>query len=131
MKTTKLKLVEVLSLNEELVGERGLLNQTLSMKLKYWLARLAEESNKLSQDYYKQRNAKIIELGTLEGKDKQPTILKEIEGKENPKYKLFNEQVQDLLKEEVELNHAEFNLDMFEDIKTENNYFTFFKLIEE
>lgn len=140
---TKLTLGELYGLDAELNGLsntqsgevliKGLLNQPLPIKTKYWLTRLKDivASEKKTVDDL--RNELIKKYGTEEegGNYSIPAFLDK-EGKErNPSFDEFNKELEELLKTEKELEHAVFTIDMFESLETEENYGIFFKLISE
>jgi hypothetical protein len=127
MKTTKLTLGEIYTLNLELFGNennKGLLSQTLPLKVKYWLQRLADKLKSEVATIDEVRNGLIKELGT------------EIDGQvqikvDSPNFVKFQEQYTELLNEEKEITHAIFTLDQFETLEAAEYYAVFLKLIDE
>jgi hypothetical protein len=127
MKTTKLTLGEIYTLNLELFGNennKGLLSQPLSLKLKYWLQRLADKLKSEVATIDEIRNGLIKELGTEEDGQVQIKV-------DSPNFVKFQEQYTELLNEEKEITHAVFTLDQFESLEAAEYYAVFLKLIDE
>ena len=127
MKTTKLTLGEIYTLNLELFGNennKGLLSQPLSLKLKYWLQRLADKLKSEVATIDEVRNGLIKELGTEEDGQVQIKV-------DSPNFVKFQEQYTELLNEEKEITHAVFTLDQFENLEAAEYYAVFLKLIDE
>jgi hypothetical protein len=127
MKTTKLTLGEIYTLNLELFGNennKGLLSQPLSLKLKYWLQRLADKLKSEVATIDEIRNGLIKELGIEEDGQVQIKV-------DSPNFVKFQEQYTELLNEEKEITHAVFTLEQFENLEAAEYYAVFLKLIDE
>jgi hypothetical protein len=127
MKTTKLTLGEIYTLNLELFGNennKGLLSQPLYLKLKYWLQRLADKLKSEVATIDEIRNGLIKELGIEEDGQVQIKV-------DSPNFVKFQEQYTELLNEEKEITHAVFTLEQFENLEAAEYYAVFLKLIDE
>jgi hypothetical protein len=127
MKSTKLTLGEIYTLNLELFGNennKGLLSQPLTLKVKYWLQRLADKLKSEVATIDEIRNGLIKELGTEE--DGQVQIKTN-----SPNFVKFQEQYVELLETEKEISHAIFTLEQFENLEAAEYYAIFLKLIDE
>jgi hypothetical protein len=127
MKNTTLTLGEIYTLNLELFGNennKGLLSQPLSLKVKYWLQRLADKLKSEVATIDEVRNGLIKELG--EEIDGQVQIKND-----SPNFVKFQEQYVELLDTEKEITHAIFTLDQFENLEAAEYYAVFLKLIDE
>ena len=150
MEKVTLKLQEFYSLDTELNGltnnqtgevvAKGLLSEKIKLTTKYWLHDLSkkvsaekESVEKLKEELIKKygeerSNAISIPLYINEQIDEET---KEIVSREiNPNFIKFQEDFNALLQEERELEFKEFKLEEFENVETEGNYVTFFKLIK-
>lgn len=137
MKTSTIKIHEALSLATEINGFqydgkviiKGLLNEKLPIKIKYWLGRL-----NIKLDYNKESVEKLrielVEKFGVKAEDGSVNIPYQIEDVINPKFIEFQNEYNDLLKEDFEFEHTEFFLADFENLETESNYNEFFKLLE-
>jgi hypothetical protein len=127
MKTTTLTLGEIYTLNLELFGNennKGLLAQPLTLKVKYWLQRLADKLKSEVATIDEVRNGLIKELGTeIDGQVQIKT--------DSPNFVKFQEQYVELLETEKEISHAIFTLDQFENLEAAEYYAVFLKLIDE
>lgn len=145
MSKIKLNLGEILSLHAEvgglsnsLNGEvfiKGLLSQDLSLVTKFRLSELLDTLGKHKSNVDKLYEEIVKSKG--EEKDGQYSIshtikVKGKDGKEvdqpNPAFLEFQKEYQNLLNEEKELDVYEFKIEDF-DIKTEERYDTFFKVL--
>lgn len=127
MKTTKLTLGEIYTLNLELFGNEnnnGLLAQPLPLKVKYWLDRLSKILKSEVESIDEIRNGLIKELG--EEVDGQVQIKVD-----SPNFEIFHKQYTELLETEKEITHAIFTLDQFESLEAAEYYAVFLKLIDE
>jgi len=127
MKQTKLTLGEIYTLNLELFGNennKGLLAQPLTLKVKYWLQRLADKLKSEVATIDEVRNGLIKELGTEENGQVQIKI-------DSPNFEVFQKQYTELLDTEKEITHAIFTLDQFENLEAAEYYAVFLKLIDE
>lgn len=138
MQTTKLTLEEIYGLESELFGIsnretnevvfKGLLSQSLPIKLRYWLSRLADKIQAEKAAVDKLRDELIKELGVL-GEDGNYTLNPMIDDEPNPNWTNFQEQLGSLLKEEKEISHSVFTLEQFDNLETTEHYPVFFKLL--
>jgi len=132
----KLTIAEILNLEIELLGFKnnennieikGLLNESLNLKTKYWLNKLLSKIESEKKAFNDSRNAFIKELGEeqSDGNLIIPMTIKE-KGKEitNPNYEKFNIQVNELLKQEIEFDKISFKIDDF-DFVSNSNYSLF------
>ena len=125
MKKTKFKVGEVQVLNFELNGNQkisGLLHESVSFKTKYWLNKLADDVAKEVKTFGKVRDELLKKLGT-EDKDGNFSIKPSDEN-----WKEFEEQIEAISNEIIEISYAEFLLEDF-DFKSNNNYHQFSKLL--
>jgi hypothetical protein len=127
MKSTTLTLGEIYTLNLELFGNennKGLLAQPLTLKVKYWLQRLADKLKSEVATIDEVRNGLIKELGEeIDGQVQIKT--------DSPNFVKFQEQYVELLETEKEISHAVFTLDQFENLEAAEYYAVFLKLIDE
>jgi len=127
MKSTTLTLGEIYTLNLELFGNennKGLLAQPLTLKIKYWLQRLADKLKSEVATIDEVRNGLIKELGEeIDGQVQIKT--------DSPNFVKFQEQYVELLDTEKEISHAIFTLDQFENLEAAEYYAVFLKLIDE
>lgn len=138
---TTLTLSEIYALEAELnglsntqTGEvliKGLLNQPLSIKTKYWLTRLRDTVSSEKKSIDDLRNELIKKYGEedKEGNFSIPMFLDKDSKERNPKFEEFNKELEELLNTEKELEHAIFGIELFDSLETEENYGVFFKLI--
>lgn len=132
----KLTIAEILNLEIELIGFKnnennieikGLLNEPLNLKTKYWLNKLLSKIESEKKAFNDSRNAFIKELGEeqSDGNLIIPMTIRE-KGKEitNPNYEKFNIQVNELLKQEIEFDKILFKIDDF-DFVSNSNYLLF------
>jgi hypothetical protein len=116
--------------NEGKVLLKGLLNEPLNLKTKYWLNRLVTKLQVEKKAFNDSRDSLIKQLGEVQ-KDGSVTIPMEIKGKPNPKIIDFNKQTDELINQEVEIEVHKFSIDNF-DFESDSNYPTFMaKCIEE
>lgn len=145
MTTTKLNLREISQLNVEIHGVpaadnyqgfKGLLNQKLPIRLKYWLNKLGEKTQSEQKTLEKLRNELIQKYGEeKDGNYSIPFLIEEGEGEEkksvpNPNFEQFNKEMQGLLDQEHDLEHASFKLEEFA-FEADESYPVFFKLISD
>lgn len=149
MKKVTLKLSEIYSLYADLNGVinqqtqevlvKGLLAEKIKMSTKYWLNELAKKITIEKETIEKIREDLIKKYGDKDekGNISIPThinIVKNendepVSGDINPKLVEFQNEFYELLQEEKEIEYKSFTLDEFENVETEGNYNTFFKLI--
>lgn len=144
MNTIELRLQEVLELQIELEGFtnpqtgesviKGFINHSLPLKTKYWLTKLVEKVNKEKSEIEKARNSLIEKFGE---KDEQgnvsiPSTIKKGKKEEtNPKLIEFQNEYLSLLNETISIEYKPIELDILENITTEDNYNILFKLVSE
>ena len=150
MEKISLKLYEFYSLDSELngvtnqqTGEKvsaGLLVEKLKLSDKYWLTELAKKATaekaaveSLKEELIK-KHGEADETGNISipmyidiVKDEEGNV---VDGKNNPKFIEFQNEFNLLLQEEKELEYKPFQLSALENIESDGNYPTFFKLIE-
>jgi hypothetical protein len=150
MEKISLKLYEFYNLDSELngvtnqqTGEKvsaGLLAEKLKLADKYWLTELSKKAaaekatvESLKEELIK-KHGEADETGNISipmyidiVKDEEGNI---VDGKNNPKFIEFQNEFNLLLQEEKELEYKPFQLSALENIESDGNYPTFFKLIE-
>ena len=149
MEKISLKLFEFYNLESELngvtnqqTGEKisvGLLSEKLKLTTKYWLTELAKKvaAEKATVETLKEelikKHGEADETGNISipmyidiVKDEDGKI---VDGKNNPKFIEFQNEFNELLQEEKELKYKTINLSELENIESDSNYPTFFKLV--
>ena len=149
MEKISLKLYEFYNLDSELSGvtnqqtgekvSAGLLAEKLKLTTKYWLTELAKKvaAEKTTVETLKEelikKHGEADETGNISipmyidiVKDEDDKI---IDGKNNPKFLEFQTEFNALLQEEKELEYKPVNLNELENIESDGNYPTFFKLV--
>jgi uncharacterized protein (UPF0216 family) len=149
MEKINLKLFEFYNLDSELSGvtnqqtgekiSAGLLAEKLKLTTKYWLTELAKKvaAEKTTVETLKEelikKHGEADETGNISipmyidiVKDEDDKI---IDGKNNPKFIEFQTEFNALLQEEKELEYKPVNLNELENIESDGNYPTFFKLV--
>lgn len=141
---TTFKLGEILILSEEIHGlqdrqsgekvQMGLLDEKISLVQKYWLNDLGKKTKGLVDELDPLRNELIKKYGD-EGPDGSIGVsafheMKNEEGEvvgktPNPKWAPFQKEYDDLLAQQREIEHQEFLLGDFSEVKTENRYAVF------
>jgi hypothetical protein len=149
MVKTKLKLIEISDLSEEIHGlqdrqtgekvQKGLLDEKLSLVQKYWLTDLGKKTKEVVDEVEPLRNEVISKYGTtgpdggigisaiIEEKNEEGVV---ISRKPNPNWDLFNKEYFELMSQEKEVEHQEFLLNDFSDVKSENRYAIFQTLLK-
>lgn len=139
----KLTLGEIYGLASEISGltntqtgeklSKGLLGQELSLVTKFKVSELKALLTPHIKNLDSLREELVKSLGTLDEATGQISIPYSIKQEDddiiNPKLIEFNKEFETLLKEEKELEVPEFKIEEF-DIKTEENYDIFFKLLK-
>jgi hypothetical protein len=149
MEKISLKLFEFYNLDSELNGvvnqqtgekvSEGLLNEKLKLTTKYWLTELSKKvlAEKTSVESLKEdlikKHGEVDENGNI-GIQMYIDVVKDeddkiIEGKSNPKFIEFQNDFNTLLQEEKVLEYKPVNLSELENIESDGNYPTFFKLV--
>jgi len=149
MEKISLKLFEFYNLDSELNGvvnqqtgekvSEGLLSEKLKLTTKYWLTELSKKvlAEKTSVESLKEdlikKHGEADENGNI-GIQMYIDVVKDedgniIEGKPNPKFIEFQNDFNTLLQEEKELEYKPVNLSELENIESDGNYPTFFKLV--
>lgn len=149
MEKISLKLFEFYNLESELngvtnqqTGEKisvGILAEKLKLTEKYWLTELSKKvtAEKTAVESLKEelikKHGEADETGNVSipmyidiVKDEKGNI---IEGKNNPKFIEFQTEFNILLQEEKELEYKPTKLSALENIESDGNYPTFFKLV--
>ena len=149
MEKISLKLYEFYNLDNELSGvtnqqtgekvSAGLLAEKLKLTTKYWLTELAKKvaAEKTTVETLKEelikKHGEADETGNISipmyidiVKDEDGKI---VDGKNNPKFLEFQTEFNALLQEEKELEYKPVNLNELENIESDGNYPTFFKLV--
>jgi hypothetical protein len=149
MEKISLKLYEFYNLESELngvtnqqTGEKisaGLLAEKLKLTTKYWLTELAKKvaAEKTTVETLKEelikKHGETDETGNISipmyidiVKDEDDKI---VDGKNNPKFIEFQTEFNALLQEEKELEYKPVLLGELENIESDGNYPTFFKLV--
>jgi hypothetical protein len=144
MKKINLKLVDVYGLEAELNGlksekgdelVKGLLNEKLSIKTKFWLSDLSKKVVDVKAIADKLREELIRKYGEADesGSVKIDMMVKEGDSENlvtNPNYIKFQEEFNSVLGEEREIEYKPFKIDDFSNVETNSNYNVFFKLID-
>lgn len=144
MKKINLKLVDVYGLDAELNGlksdkgdelVKGLLNEKLSIKTKFWLTDLSKKVADVKSIADKLREELIRKYGETseDGSVKIEMMVKEGDTENlvtNPNYVKFQEEFNSVLGEEREIEYKPFIIDDFSTVETSSNYSVFFKLID-
>ena len=149
MEKISLKLYEFYNLDSELSGvvnqqtgekaSAGLLAEKLKLTTKYWLTELSKKviAEKATVESLKEelikKHGEADEQGNV-GISMYVDVVKDEEGKivsgnPNPKFIEFQNEFNTLLQEEKELEYKPINLNELENIESDGNYPTFFKLV--
>lgn len=135
MKSIKLRLFEYYGLNVELNGNeqtKGLLQENLSLVLKYHLTNLAR---KVAEELEVVEKIKL-ELAQKYGKQNEDgswmveMYTDQTQQEVSPNYISFTNEFNTLLNEEKELQYSPIKLSLLEGIKSDSNFPTIFKMIE-
>ena len=151
MEKVTLKLHEFYALEAELNGvtnrqtgeilAKGLLNEKIKLTTKYWLHDLSKKVSAEKESVEKLKEELIKKYGTTDtdGNVSIPMYINEVideETKEivsrdvNPDFVKFQKDFNGLLEEDRELEYKGFKLEEFDNVETDGNYSTFFKLIK-
>lgn len=134
MEAKKITLSQILDIDVQLNGfandkvqVKGILNEKINIKTKYWLGRLAEQITKEKQSFESLRDELIKKHGEV-SESGNIEIKTMIDDKPNPKIFEFQKEIEDLIKEEIEINFPQLDLESF-DFESENNYSYLLKYI--
>ena len=148
MKNLTVKLFEIYSLQSELNGlinqqngekvKTGILDEEISLVAKYWINQLNDVITAEVKTLDTQREELIKKYGTADeqGGVSLQMVIKEMDkdGKEvskmNPNFAEFNKEFNELLSQEKELSYHPIKLETLSEVKSGNNYPTFFKFVE-
>lgn len=148
MKNLKVKLFEIYSLQSELNGlinqqsgekvKSGILDEEIGLVAKYWINQLNDVVSAEVKTLDTQREELIKKYGTADdqGGVSLQMVIKEMDkdGKEvskmNPNFAEFNKEFNELLSQEKELSYHPIKLETLSEVKSGNNYPTFFKFVE-
>jgi hypothetical protein len=151
MEKVTLKLHEFYALEAELNGvsnrqtgevlAKGLLNEKIKLTTKYWLHDLTKKVAAEKESVEKLKEELIKKYGTTDedGNVSIPMYINEMideETKEtvsrdiNPDFVKFQNDFNSLLEESRELEYKGFKLEEFDNVETDGNYNTFFKLVK-
>jgi len=150
MEKISLKLHEFYSLEVDLNGltnqqtgevvAKGLLSEKIKLTTKYWLSDLNKKATAEKEAVEKLKEELIKKHGETDenGSISIPMYINVVTDEEgeivsrevNPKFVEFQNDFNTLLEEERELEYHAFKLEEFENVETDGNYTTFFKLIE-
>lgn len=142
MQKISLTLDEILLLKNEIYGskhpvsgelmQKGLLNQPIPIKLKYWLNILGEQllaEDKIVRTLYNDLGQKYGEVDENGNIVVYPYFKNDDDYKVNPKFLELQEEYSNLLKETKEIEYTPFKLSDLDNITTEENYPVFLKLV--
>ena len=150
MEKISLKLHEFYSLEVDLNGltnqqtgevvAKGLLSEKIKLTTKYWLSDLNKKVSAEKESVEKLKEELIKKHGETDesGNISIPMYINVVTNEEgeivsrevNPKFVEFQTDFNTLLGEERELEYHSFKLEEFENVETDGNYSTFFKLIK-
>ena len=150
MEKISLKLHEFYSLEVDLNGltnqqtgevvAKGLLSEKIKLTTKYWLSDLNKKVSAEKESVEKLKEELIKKYGETDesGNISIPMYINVVTNEEgeiisrevNPKFVEFQTDFNTLLGEERELEYHSFKLEEFENVETDGNYATFFKLIK-
>jgi hypothetical protein len=135
MKSLKLKLFEYYGLNIELNGNeqtKGLLQENLSLVLKYHLTNIAR---KIGEELEVVEKIKL-ELAQRYGKQNEDgswmveMYVDQTQQEVSENYIKFTNEFNTLLNEDKELQYSPIKLSLLDNIKSDSNFPTVFKMIE-
>jgi N-methylhydantoinase B/oxoprolinase/acetone carboxylase alpha subunit len=151
MEKVTLKLHEFYALEAELNGvtnrqtgevlAKGLLNEKIKLTTKYWLHDLTKKVAAEKESVEKLKEELIKKYGTANAEGNVSILMyinevideetKEIVSRDiNPDFVKFQNDFNGLLEENRELEYKGFKLEEFDNVETDGNYSTFFKLIK-
>jgi hypothetical protein len=151
MEKISLKLHEFYQLEAELNGvtntqtgevlAKGLLGEKIKLTTKYWLSDLVKKVSAEKESVEKLKEELIKKYGTADedGNVSIPMYTNEVideDTKEvvsrdvNPDFVKFQNDFNSLLSEDRDLEYKGFKLEEFDNVETDGNYSTFFKLVK-
>jgi hypothetical protein len=126
----KIKLAQGLDVLLDLNGNdtiKGLLNEKVNSKPKYWLNKLNKELSREGEEFENLRSELVKKLG--EEKDGSYQIKYKLDdGSINPNIDIFNKEIAELLNMEIEIKDYEFKIEDF-NFESESNYQFFYDLM--
>ena len=135
--------VDLNGLTNQQTGEvvaKGLLSEKIKLTTKYWLSDLNKKVSAEKESVEKLKEELIKKHGETDesGNISIPMYINVVTNEEgeivsrevNPKFVEFQNDFNTLLQEERELEYHSFKLEEFENVETDGNYSTFFKLIK-
>ena len=126
----KIKLAQGLDVLLDLNGNdtiKGLLNEKVNSKPKYWLNKLNKELSREGEEFENLRSELVKKLG--EEKDGSYQIKYKLDdGSINPNIDIFNKEITELLNMEIEIKDYEFKIEDF-NFESESNYQFFYDLM--
>lgn len=150
MEKISLKLHEFYQLEAELNGvtntqtgeilAKGLLDEKIKLTTKYWLSDLVKKVSAEKESVEKLKEELIKKYGTADedGNISIPMYINEVVDEDtkevvsrdvNPDFVKFQNDFNSLLSEDRDLEYKGFKLEEFDNVETDGNYSTFFKLI--
>jgi hypothetical protein len=151
MEKISLKLHEFYQLEAELNGvtntktgevlAKGLLGEKIKLTTKYWLSDLVKKVSAEKESVEKLKEELIKKYGTTDedGNVSIPMYTNEVVDEDtkevvsrdvNPDFVKFQNDFNSLLSEDRDLEYKGFKLEEFDNVETDGNYSTFFKLIK-
>jgi hypothetical protein len=118
--------LEIIGLNQGDKSLRGLINEKTSFKTKYWLHKILDKMVQEEKTFNKLRDELIKKYGTEENGNY--IVKQEIDGKANPEYEKFYNEVLSVLNQEIEVEFPELSMDSL-DFESEFVYPVFMKYI--
>lgn len=135
MKKIKLKLLEFLELENELIKtEHSLLSQKIPMTVKFWLNSLLKNVQIETENCENIKNELIKKYGKeVDGNIVVEFKIKNSYGEEiiSDDFLKFNEEYQPVLNIERELEYREFKIEDFKEVHSEGYYPVFYRLISD
>lgn len=132
----KLTFKEILDLDVLLTGYendkvkiKGILNERLNIKTKYWLGKFSDKIQKEKATFGKLRDELITKYGT-KTEEGGYEIKATIDDKPNPSLFEFQKELEGMINEEIEIKVPQLDLEAF-DFESESDYSYLFKYIIE
>jgi len=99
---------------------KGLLNEPLSLKTKYWILKMSKKLASEKKAFTESRDAIIKALGEQK-EDGSYQIPVQIDGKANENYLEFNRQLEEALNEKADIEFDLFDIENF-DFQSDSSY---------